>query len=335
LIAVTLSGRPAYRPKFTFIASPAFCLLVGQGIALLEGTPGQKRTTANRLWLLLGMGIVAVGAARSLRNYYGDPAYARSDYRAMAASITALGREGDAILLNAPNQWEVFTYYYRGRAPVYPLCRSRPPDEASVVAELEGIAAQHERLFALYWATDESDPQRIVERWLQEHTFKASDAWYGDVRLVTYAVPVSTEAAEMAHPLEDVRLGASIALRGYTLTPSEVQVGDILQVTLFWEALEVPATRYKVFVHLVDDRQQIVAQYDGEPGDGMNLTTNWTPEQGTFPDRYGIWVPYALASGKYGLLVGMYDVSGAPRLPIAVNGQPAGDALLLETVEIR
>jgi len=335
MIVLTLSGRPAYRPKFTLIASPAFCLLVGQGIALLEGTPGQQRTMANRLWLLLGMGIVAVGAVRSLRNYYGDPAYARSDYRAMAASIAALEREGDAILLNAPNQWEVFTYYYRGRAPVYPLCRSRPPDEASVVAELEGIAAQHKRLFALYWATDESDPQRIVERWLQEHAFKASDAWYGDVRLVTYAVPVSTEAAEMAHPLEDVRLGTSIALRGYTLTPSEVQGGDILQVMLFWEALEVPATRYKVFVHLVDDRQQIVAQYDGEPGDGMNLTTNWRPEQGTFPDRYGIWVPHALASGEYGLWVGMYDVSGAPRLPTAVNGQLAGDALLLETVEIR
>jgi hypothetical protein len=280
------------------------------------------------------MGIVGLTAARSLRHYYMDPDYARADYRGIAHDIRSVECEGDAILLNAPNQWEVFTYYYRGAAPVYPLPRSRPPREEQVVAELEQIADQHQRVFALYWATDESDPERITERWLEANAYKAADTWYGDVRLVTYAIP-EAETAEMDHLLENVRLGEAIALRGYTRTPEDVQCGDILQVTLFWEALDSPPGRYKVFLHLVDDQGQIVSQYDGEPGHGLNLTTQWRPERGTFPDRYGVSVPATLAPGTYRLLVGMYDVSGAPRLPISAAGEPVGDVLTLATIEIQ
>lgn len=340
MVYLTLAGRPAYRPKFFLVASPAFCLLVGQGIASLEQPAGPRRTLrartmSSQLWLLLAMGMVGVASARSLRNYYSDPAYARADYRGIAEHIRQVGREGDAVLLNAPNQWEVFTYYYRGPAPVYPLARSRPPREEDVRAELTGIAAQHKRLFALYWATAESDPERLVERWLEAHTFKAEDVWYGDVRLATYAVPEALADVEMAYPLRDVRLDEAIALRGYTLAPETVKRGDILQVTLFWEALDAPPGRYKVFLHLVDGSGYIISQFDGEPGQGMNLTTGWRPEEGVFPDRYGVPVPITLPPGEYRLLVGMYDVSGSPRLSISIDGKPAGDVLTLAAVEIR
>jgi len=336
MVGLTLAGRPAYRPKFVLVASPAFCMLVGQGIALLEHSSGPRRTVSNQLWLLLGIGLVGVGAARSLRNYYGDPAYARADYRGMAQDIASVEREGDAVLLNAPNQWEVFTYYYRGHAPVYPVCRSRPPQEAEVRAELEAIAAEHDRLFALYWATDESDPKRIVERWLEEHAFKASDEWYGDVRLVTYALATEAGVAPERR-LEDTVLGEQIALRGlrgYSVSPNPVHRGDILQVTLYWEALAPISERYKVFVHLVDGEGRIVSQVDSEPGDGMNLTSLWRPEYGVFGDRYGVLVPAGAAPGTYRLLVGMYHVDGAPRLPITAGGEQVGDALPLGVVHM-
>jgi mannosyltransferase len=335
MAALMLTGRPAYRPKFFLVASPFYCTLAGTGIALLERPSGSRRGLGSRLWLLLGLGLVSVASARSLHNYFRDPAYARSDYRGLATDVRSVQREGDAILLNAPNQWEVFTYYYRRGAPVYPLCDSRPPVEEEVVAELEEIAADHKRLFVLYWAVDESDPERIVERWLEAHTFKATDMWYGDVRLAVYAVPEALDAIEMREELASVRIGDPIALRGYALAPSDVAAGDVLQVTLFWEALDVPGGRYKVFLHLVDRDGQIVSQHDGEPGDGMNLTSDWRPDRGVFADRYGLVVPASAHGGNYRLLVGMYDVSGAPRLPITVDGRPAGDALMLAAVQIQ
>lgn len=335
MIGLSVSGRPAFRAKFFLVSSPAFSILVGAGIATLEGSSEPRRSAANRLWLMVGLAIVGVAAARSLRNYYYDPTYARGDYRAIVSFIEGLEREGDAVLLNAPNQWEVFTYYHQQHVPVYPLCRERPPHEEQVVAELAEIASKHDRLFVLYWATEESDPERIVERWLGANAFKASDTWYGDVRLAVYAVSEDLSVAEMEHPLPSVRLGDVIALRGYTVSPAEVRRGDTLLVTLFWEALDVPTGRFKVFLHLAGADGRPVSQYDGEPGDGMKLTTDWRPEEGIFPDRYGVPVPKTLAPGEYRLLVGMYEVSGAPRLPVALDGSPAGDSLTIATLEIR
>lgn len=335
MAALVLTGRPAYRPKFFLVASPAFCLLVGLGIALLERPLSQSGRWSSRLWLLLGLVVVGAGAARSLRYYYLDPAYARSDYRGIGAYIESIGREGDAILLNAPNQWEVFTYYYKGPIPVYPVCRSRPPIQAEVEAELSQITATHSRILALYWAVQESDPERIVERWLEQRAFKASDEWYGDVRFVIYALPEEVGTVEMREPLSDVRLGDQIALRGFTLHSDALRPGDVLQVTLFWEALQAPQSRYKVFLHLVDEGGQILSQYDDEPGDGMDPTSSWKPERGVFGDRYGLLVPMTAPEGTYRLLVGLYHVEGAPRLPIAIAGEPAGDALTLATVGIR
>ena len=139
----------------------------------------------------------------------------------------------------------------------------------------------------------------------------------------------------MAHSLRDVRLGDAIALRGYTLAPELPARGDILQVTLFWEALGEPTARYKVFLPLVDGAGQIVSQFDGEPGHGMNLTIDWRPGKGVFPDRYGVFLPGTLAPGEYQFVVGMYDVSGSPRLAISVEGELSGDAMTLAAIEIR
>jgi mannosyltransferase len=334
MAALAVAGRPAYRPKFFLVASPSFALLVGSGIALLERTTGTQRSMANRLWLLLGLGLVGVGAMRSLRNYYLDPAYARSDYRALADYISSVERDGDAILLNAPNQWEVFTYYYRDGAPVYPLPRSRPPVEAEVVGELESIAAQHDRLYAVLWAVEESDPDRIVERWLASSAYRAAETWYGDVRLAVYGMPIAGQVAALARRLEDVQFGGEIALRAYSIVPEKARPGDIIRVELSWQALEEPRGRYKVFLHLVGPDGQIAAQVDTEPGDGMNLTTNWMPDSGIFVDRYGLLVPLGTRGGPYQILMGLYDASGAPRLPLAVDGQPAGDALALGTLTV-
>ena len=328
-----VAGRSAYRPKFFLVASPSFSLLLGSGVALLEGQTGTPRSMMNRLWLLLGLGVVGAGAARSLRSYYLDPAYARSDYRGIAAYVSAQARDGDAVLLNAPNQWEVFTYYYRDGVPVYPLPRSRPAVEPEVISELQSIAAQHDRLYAVLWAVEESDPERIVERWLASNAYKATETWYGDVRLAVYGMPIDEQSA-VTRELAAARFADEIALRAYAIVPEVVQPGDVIRVDLSWEALQQPGGRYKVFLHLVGPDGQIAAQVDREPGGGMSLTSTWTPAQGLVSDRYGLLVPLGAPDGLYQVLLGLYDVGGGPRLPLTLDGQPAGDALTLSTLTI-
>ncbi len=329
MITLSLLGRPAYRPKFFLVASPAFCIALARGVLTL----GRLR----HRWLRVGTTVIAVAfvastSLSSLRNYYFDPRYARDDYRGIIQTISSMERPGDAILLNAPNQWEVVSYYYHGDTPLYPLARRRPLDRDQTAAELEEILSQHDRLFMLYWATDESDPTRFIESWLDSHTYKALDTWYGQVRLAIYAVPRQAPA-ENFRPL-DLRLGQAIALRGYALLDDTLAAGDILQLTLFWEALEIPQSRYKVFVQVLDDQDRIVGQHDSEPGGGLLLTINWKPGQ-QITDNYGVLIGADTPPGNYRLVVGMYDLFTNDRLPVWEQEHPRGDAILLTYITVQ
>lgn len=322
--------------KFMLVASPAFCLLIGRGVGrhLSPGPlPDLPRTRFPALFpLALSLGLVLSFSYESLHNLYFDPAYARADYRGMAHTIQSVSRPGDAVILDAANQWEVFTYYYPDVERVYPLPRQRPVREPEVVAELERIVAVHDRLFVLFWAEAESDPERVVERWLDVHAYKATDEWWGDVRLVTYAVPAAP-AAEMEISL-DARLDDAIALRGYTLLADRLAPADIIQITLFWEALAPIDQRYKVFLHLLDRDGALAAQRDSEPGGGLALTSTW--ESGDVQvDNHGVMIPVGTRPGEYQLVVGLYPL-GDPtaRLPVTLDKEPAGDALPLAPITV-
>ena len=102
-----------------------------------------------------------------------------------------------------------------------------------------------------------------MESWLEANTYKAGETWYDDVRLAVYAVPALAADAP-ATPL-DARFGPSIHLDGYTLLTGDLAPGDILQLALFWRAVE-PVERYKVFVHLYAQDGRMAAQTDREPG---------------------------------------------------------------------
>ncbi|HOU14581.1 MAG TPA: glycosyltransferase family 39 protein [Anaerolineae bacterium] len=258
---------------------------------------------------------------------YTDPAYARDDYRGIAARIAAEARPGDAILLSAPNQWEVFTYYYRGPLPVYPA--PYRPDPSRAAQWVDEITAQHTRLFILFWGDAESDPERRIEPYLARNAYKASDVWISTVRLALYGTGALPDTPAV---FLNARLGDSIVLEGYALPQTVFSPGDIIPLTLFWRAEETPAERYKVFVHLTNADGALVAQTDAEPGGGFALTTLWQPGE-RLRDRYGVLAPPDSAPGEYRLLVGMYGFSGE-RLPVTVNDQPAGDALPLMTLTV-
>jgi hypothetical protein len=245
----------------------------------------------------------------------------------LARYIRAAARDDDAVILDAPNQWEVFTYYYGDDPNVYPLPRSRPLEEATTAAELGDIVAKHRRLFALYWGVAEADPKRFVESWLEGHTYRAADSWHGNVRLVVYAVP-QTVKADAPQRLLNLRLGDAIALRGYSLAAESVEAGDVLQLTLFWEALQPPAERYKVFVQLLDSANHIVGQLDSEPGGNLLPTDTWQRGQ-RVTDRYGVLVQPGTPPGEHRLIVGMYSLSTGGRLPVWRGSETLGDHIVL------
>ncbi|MBC7234887.1 MAG: glycosyltransferase family 39 protein [Chloroflexi bacterium] len=329
--------RPMYKPKFLLLAAPAFCLAQARGIAALSAWLERisRCTWTGALGPILGTAMIWAGSAHSFHALYTDPAYARDDYRGIVAYIQASSRPGDAILINAPSQIETVDLYYEGPLPMYPLPRQRPPDRARLEGELQEIAAQHERLYGIFWATAESDPQGWVEGWLDDHAFKTMDSWFGHVRLVIYALPAEAPQ-EIARPT-DYMLGDRIRLLGYTLGAGgqggAVESGDILPLTLFWQAIEPVGARYKVFTHLVNRRDLIVAQRDSEPGGGGAMTDRW-PVGERIVDHYGLLIQPGTPPGEYTLWVGMYGLDDGKRLPVSLEGSVRGDAIDLARVRV-
>lgn len=324
---VSLS-RPAYNPKLLLLATPAFLILVARGLGLLITRHSLLVTRSSFVVCSL---VILLGSAYSLDNYYFDPHYARDDYRAILHFIDSNARPGDGILVDAPGQIDVVRYYQRGDQPFFLLPRMRPPDPQATRADVDDMLGKVQRLFAIYYATDQSDPQGIVETRLAEKAFKARDTWYDNVRLAVYGV-APTPRGEM-QPL-DAHVGDAITLAGYRLDQRAARPGDILTLTLYWRARQTPSARYKVFVHLLDANDRVVAQRDGEPVGDTRLTTTWRAGD-PIDDNYGVWIDPQIPPGLYRIEIGMYRAEDGARLQItAPSGQVIGDHLIIDTVHV-
>jgi len=325
--------RPLYKPKFLLLATPGYHLLQAVGILALGAAATRvTRWRGGGLAVGVALTLAVVGASGwSLHGLYTDSAFYRDDYRGIVDYIEATHGPRDCILINAPGQIETVDYYYDGALPMYPLPLQRPIDTAATEEALQEIVAGHERIYAILWATDESDPQRFIEGWLDRWTFKTLDSWFGNVRLVVYSVP-EQPLTHIEHPL-DVVLGDVARLVGYTLAADRVAGGQIVQLTLFWEPLRATEQPHKVFVHLLDARGNIVSQRDAEPAGGSLPTTGWAPGK-TVVDHYGVLVQPGTPPGAALLRVGMYGAYDGRRLTVYERDEERGDAIDLTGLEI-
>lgn len=298
----------------------------GLHAVLLNGAP-KLAALASASWLAL---ILWSGVAP----LYLDPAFQRADYRAIAAEITAQARPRDAVILNAPNQTEVFEYYFDPEVvglTLHPLPEGLGGDDEATRQAVETVIAGSERIYAIFWGEEERDPNRIVETTLDRITFSISDDWYGDVRLAIYDAPVPPRVdAQIEAMFSETGGGDRIGLAGYTLSDTRLARGDVLQVRLNWRAETPIGRRYKVFVQLLNDEGMLAAQRDSEPGGGLALTTTWTPNV-VVVDQHGLLIPAELLPGTYALIIGLYDLDDPTARLRLDSGE---DALRLDTITV-
>jgi hypothetical protein len=322
--------------KFLIVVLPPFHTLVAHGINNLACLGSRDwRLEIKRSWIPnlrslvspVVLILVSLATFPSLQNLYSNPAYFRDDYRQIASDIAASAGADTAVILNAPNQWEVFTYYYPDQ-DVYPA--PYRPSRGRVEEFLSPLIEEYDRLFVVTWGDAESDPRRLIESWLAANAYKADERWYGHVRLVTYGAAPLPEQPVVAL---DADFGEAIHLRGYALAGDSFAPGDVLPVTLFYESSVRPSEPYKVTVQLLGDSGLPIAQHDGEPMGGFAPTTGWQPGQAV-TDRHGVLLPSDLPSGNYTLIVAVYHAYTGERLPFVSDAEPVGDHLVLLTIEI-
>ncbi len=336
-------SRPAWNVKQLIAAAPGWELLLGAAVmagpALAEQRAAARgetlsaghRRVAQQVGVVLLL-VLATPRVAALRAMYFDPAYQRDDYRGIAAEIERLAGAADAVVLNAPTQVEIFGYYDRGRHATYPLPLTRPADRRDTETRLAAIAAEHRDLYGVLWATDESDPEGIVEGWLNAHRYKLSDTWHGNVRLAAWA-----QARPMARvdlPPGGMRLGDDMALTRLARPTGPVPPGGILTLEADWQATAATDRDYVVFAQLLDAAGGLVAQRDMAPVGGTGHTSTWAP--GTVvTDRIGLRVPPDVAAGDYTLIVGLYDPATGERLPVLDGVSRGADHVVAGEVRVQ
>ena len=131
----------------------------------------------------------------------------------------------------------------------------------------------------------------------------------GEVALIPEEWPVP----DLNLPTDTVFSGV-IRLAGVDLSTTSAGPGDVVTVTLQWEALDRIVEDYTGFVHLVDPEGGDVVQDDHPPLNGQFPTRLWFA--GTVvSDAYRLDLPGDLPEGTYQLLGGLYLPRTNARLP--------------------
>ncbi|MGD2049703.1 MAG: glycosyltransferase family 39 protein [Chloroflexota bacterium] len=129
------------------------------------------------------------------------------------------------------------------------------------------------------------------------------------------------------------RLGDSIVLKGFKLSDEVISPGEPNTVVLYWQPQEEVSGDYTIFVHLLSNDGELVAQQDNVPLNGIRPTDTWLAGE-ELEDVYNILTPEDLPPGQYELSVGMYDSETIVRLPAFddAGNRLAGDRIIIEQV---
>ncbi len=138
----------------------------------------------------------------------------------------------------------------------------------------------------------------------------------------------SVSQPQLSTPIA-ARFGSVARLLAYELARTPVQ----LELRLAWQALAASPVPLKVFVHLRDDAQNVLAQDDHEPYFGLRPTTLWETGE-RINDTYRIPVPAGLPAGAYGLWLGMYEPESGQRLTLTTAEGEALDSLLVTRIQL-
>ncbi len=223
-------------------------------------------------------------------------------------AVTALNeavRPADAVITNDPEMAMPFAERYKGRAPVLGLNNGGFPLPDQVNRRLAEITAQHPQV---WWLPNWLPPEEsAIEQTLLSTGFRARHENFGTQRLALFAFPPN-----LSSRVTNVTFAGLITLIQVAYPPRSAS-GGAFPVELQWQGLAPIGQDYHVFIHLVADDGQIVAQADGQPVLWLRPTSTWTAGE-TIIDRHGLWIPAQVRPGPYQLSLGLYTPASGQRL---------------------
>ncbi|HEY84126.1 MAG TPA: hypothetical protein G4N96_03300, partial [Chloroflexi bacterium] len=159
--------------------------------------------------------------------------------------------------------------------------------------------------------------------WLATLDTQMEQVWAQDGALVYRTRANRNPIPTAPETIINAQLGDAIRLDGYALDAEQSPP----QLTLFWTALNAIESDYTIFIHLRDEANNTLAQWDRQPLDGAYPTGQWLPGE-TVIDPVSLILPQNLPPGECHLALGMYDLNTLERLPVAEDASGENAALI-------
>jgi len=239
----------------------------------------------------------------------------RGDGRLEALSFIAANWEpGDGLISDTGYLYEFVLEAYPRLPPTYIL----PSDQAFSTPLLNLALSRHSRLWFIGGYVLPGDPNRWMEHWLAQNAFPFQTQDFAFHHLSLFSTPGEVlEERDL-----NAALGDTIRLKSFRLSYRRGQSDVLLQLTLYWEALQPLEKDYQVFVHAYDSALNLLAQADHSPVNGLRPTSSWLPGE-QVEDRVAFRLPEEEFAG-FALAVGMYDWNNPmERLPVEMPGKPS------------
>ena len=114
-----------------------------------------------------------------------------------------------------------------------------------------------------------------------------------------------------------------------------LQPGQPLPITFYFSTAQAIDGFYTLFIHLADEQNRLLFQFDGVPAQGRHPTRQWLPGA-VFADTHMLTVDEPVAAGLATLSVGFYKVDDPAQRQTVINsqGDVLGDRLVLAAVRI-
>jgi hypothetical protein len=155
--------------------------------------------------------------------------------------------------------------------------------------------------------------------------FQARQEQFGGQRLLLFAHPRQLFPQTTNLP---AIFAAQIRLNEVAY-PVSVQAGTVLPIELQWQSLTPLREDYHVFIHLLNQTGEVVAQADGQPVHWSRPTSTWAINE-TITDRHGLWLPAETPATTYQLWVGLYHPADGQRLLLANGADYVSFAVTIE-----
>lgn len=254
-----------------------------------------------------------------------DPEFMQDDLQTVGSSF-----DTSEVWVFPPTHAETLSEFTQANTAVIPLATWPFTQEDAQAAIAELLNANDSNLVDVVISNPaETDPDRYLQAALAEGLYPLGETNF--TGFLAHQRYVIADGETKAPSLDIVFEGVITLEAGGQVAVTED--GRIQLYAFDWQTEQPVEDSFIVFLHIINEQGELVAQRDGIPQNGLQPLTVWPVDQ-TIRDQFALELPSDLAAGRYQVRLGLYEPTSGLRLRITSNNTDSLDTALIGEFDV-